>query len=118
MSDLEKPDEDKQPPRVYYEPYEVSTREANKELKRYRINPDVVRPIIWKFGLNRELNNILKMNLGNVLQTKNMELALSTAACVAMNNLIDYPDYYKRLRSMLKKADKFWAEEEKPKIRD
>ena len=92
-----------------YVPYEISTRTANKMLKKFKLNPDVVRPVLYKYGLNYELNSLLKSGLAHM---SHEEDSILRAAYVVINHLIEYPDYYKRLRSMLKKADKFWAGEE------
>ena len=90
----------------------ISTREANKLAKEYNINTDVIRPKIWKYALNVELEH--GHMLGDLTNLTNDDVHLTAKIVIA--HLMEFPDYYKRLRSMEKKADKYWSQYKKPNI--
>lgn len=90
----------------------ISTRTANKLAKEYNINTDVIRPKIWKYALNVELEHGHK--LGDLTDITHDDLHLT--ARIAIAHLMEFPDYYERLKSLEKKANRYWSQEQMPSI--
>lgn len=65
--------------------------------EKFDINFKIVNFDEWHYGLNVELehSNITRNNL-------------TITAKIAIAHLMEFPDYYKRLKSMENKAEKYW----------
>lgn len=75
----------------------VTTPEAKLLAQFFNINLNVVPLSEWKEGLNAELEH------------KNVTGGdLITTAQIVIAHLEEFPDYYKRLNKMERKAKKYW----------
>jgi len=82
---------------------------------KYKINLDVVPIDQLTFGLNVELEHgkkLKKIYKKVDITHDNIEKTLM----IVIAHLLEYPDYYKRLKKMEDNAEKFWSGKKKPKI--
>ncbi len=82
---------------------------ARKYATKYNINLKKVPLSDIKTGMKVELEHG-KM-LGNKTNVTNNSLEKTFK--IALAHLIEYPDYYKRLEKMEKKAEKYWKNKDK-----
>ena len=75
----------------------ITNRAARVMGKLFNINYNVVSFKDWKYALEVEMEHS-DITQGNILTTARIVLA----------HLLEYPDYYQRLRKMEQRADKFW----------
>lgn len=83
--------------------------------KKYKINLEVVPLDQLTFGLNVELEHgkkLKKLYKKVDITHDNVEKTLM----IAVAHLLEYPDYYKRLKKMEEKAEKYWDGKKKPSI--
>lgn len=66
----------------------------------------------WKYALNVELEHGSKC--GKLTNITNDNLI--TTAKIVIAHLLEFPDYYKRLRIMETNAEKYWMTKTKPNI--
>ncbi len=87
----------------------ITLNDAKKYAKKYKIDTKKVSIKDIKYGMTVELEhgNLLG-NTTNV--TKN---SLEKTFKIALAHLIEFPDYYKRLKKMEKKAEKYWSNKNK-----
>lgn len=84
----------------------ISKKDALSMGKRLKINFDVVDPDEWHYGMNVELEH-RDITKGDHYLTGRIALA----------HIKEYPDYYRRLKTMESNAEKYWARRVKPNIR-
>lgn len=89
----------------------ISKKQANDMAKHFGLNMDVVNADEWHYGLNVELehgsvNPITNVTKNNLLKT----------AKIALAHLIEFPDYYKRLKRMEDQAKKYWKGRQRGKL--
>lgn len=82
----------------------ITKKQALTLGKKFNINFDIVKFDQWHYGLNVELEHGKKS--GPLVNITNDNLLMT--AQIAVAHLLEFPDYYKRLKSMESKADKFW----------
>ena len=87
-------------------------KQAEKLAKHFHINLDVIGFDQWHFALNVELEHGKKF--GHNTNVTHDSLLLT--AKIAIAHLLEYPDYYKRLKKMEDSADNFWCTKKKPSI--
>lgn len=85
--------------------------DAKKVAAHFRINLEVVPLQILKYALNVELEHGLKAGAYNVTSD-----SLYKTARIAIAHLMEFPDYYVRLRKLEKQAEKYWKGKVKPNI--
>lgn len=83
----------------------ISKIQALKLGKKHKINFKTVPFKEWMNGLNVELEH---KNITHGSQ--------KTTAKIVIAHLLEYPDYYKYLKKMEDKRDKYWKNKKKPSI--
>lgn len=81
---------------------------AKKLAKDLGLNLRKVPLTQWTFGLKVELEHGTVRDLTNVTNDD-----LVVTAKIALAHLLEYPDYYVRLKKMEREAEKFWKGKEK-----
>ena len=89
----------------------VELKDAKRMMRKFNINPKVIKPREFKKAMEIELEHGSQIPLTNVTGD-NLELT----AKIALAHIIEYVDYYKRLIRMEKQAEKFWEGKIKPSI--
>jgi hypothetical protein len=90
----------------------ITKAQAKKIAKNFKINLDIIPIDELVYGLNVELEHGKKF--GAITNITNDNLALT--AKIVCAHLIEFPDYYLRLKAMETKADKYWKNKQKPDI--
>lgn len=86
--------------------------EAIKLARKYKIDLDVIPIEEWQFGLNVELEHGSRLSkLTNV--TKNNKDMTSK---IVISHILEDPQYYKHLKIMETKREKYWSTRVKPNI--
>ena len=85
---------------------------AKNLAKKYKINLDVVDFNEFHFGLNVELEHGKKISKITNIINDNIDLVCR----IVIAHLIEFPDYYKYLKKMEIKAEKYWKKHNKPNI--
>ena len=86
--------------------------EAIKLARKYKIDLDVIPIEEWQYGLNVELEHGSRMSkLTNI--TKNSKDITSK---ITICHLLESPQYYKHLKKMEEKMDKYYSKRNKPSI--
>lgn len=80
----------------------VTNRAARVMGKLFNINYKVVPYKDWKYALEVEMEH-KDITKGNILMTARIVLA----------HLLEYPDYYQRLKKMEQKADRYWKNKDR-----
>ncbi len=90
----------------------ISKSEALKLAKEFKINLDNIDKNEWYYGLNVELEHGNKLGSTTNITGNNLKVT----AKIVIAHLIEFPDYYKRLRNMESQAEKFWNHKNKGKL--
>lgn len=77
-------------------------KKVGLDLKKYPIK-------LWKFGMQIELEHGKVNSRTNVTNNN-----LLMTAKIALAHIIEFPDYYQRLKIMEQEAEKYWEKNEKP----
>lgn len=85
---------------------------ALKLAKKFNINLDIIPLDEWKFGLEVELEHGKKISKITNITNDNPDLT----AKIAIAHLIEDPRYYKFLKNMEMKREKYWEKKKKPTI--
>ena len=80
--------------------------------KKLKINFDVVNIDEWVYGLNVELEHGRKF--GMITNITNNSVLLTAKIVIA--HLLEYPDYYKRLKKLEDSAEKYWKNKKEKNI--
>lgn len=89
----------------------VSKQRIKQVATKLNVNLDIVPVELLQVAVNVELEHGRinpRTNITNNNLLKTMKIALA--------HLEEYPDYYKRLLDMEKKAEKYWKNRSKPSI--
>lgn len=89
----------------------ITLQEAKIIGDKLKINYDTIPLKEWKYSLEVELEHGKYNKRTNV--TKN---DLVKTGKISLAHLLEFPDYYKRLRKMEEKANKYWENKKKPSI--
>lgn len=90
----------------------INKTEAIKLARKYKIDLDVVPIEEWQYGLNVELEHGNKLSkLTNI--TKNNK---NLTAVIAIAHILEDPEYYRYLKKMETRREKYWSTREKPDI--
>jgi len=90
----------------------ISKSLSIKLAKKYNINLDVVDIDDWHYGLNVELEHGTK--LGKITNVTNNNIELTSR--ITLSHLIESPRYYRFLRKLEDREDKYWSTRNKPNI--
>jgi hypothetical protein len=89
------------------------TQKQAKELaKKYNINLDVIPLDEWHYGLNVELEHGSKLSKLTNITNDDKDMTLKITLC----HLLENHQYYKYLKKMEEKLDKYWSTRKKPNI--
>jgi len=89
------------------------TQKQAKELaKKYNINLDVIPLDEFQNGLNVELEHGSK--LSKLTNITNDDKDMTTK--IVISHILEFPQYYKHLKKMEEKLDKYWSTRKKPNI--
>lgn len=83
-----------------------------KLAKKYKINLDIIDIDEWHYGLNVELEHGSK--LGKLTNITNNSLDMTCKIAIA--HLIESPRYYRFLKKLEEREDKYWSNKKKPNI--
>jgi hypothetical protein len=87
----------------------ITNKQAIQLAKKVKLNLKLFPLKLWKFGLQVELEHGTINPHTNVT---NNDLILT--AKIALAHIIEYPDYYQRLKIMEQEAKEYWKNKEKP----
>ncbi len=90
----------------------ITKAQARRLAKDFDIDLEVVSFESWHFGLNVELEHGRKF--GKLTNITNNSTKLS--AKIAIAHLMEFPDYYSRLRKMEDRAEEYWSRRKTPNI--
>ncbi len=90
----------------------INKTKAKTIAKNFKINLDIIPIEEFTYGLNVELEHGKKFGAITNITNDNLNLT----AKIVCAHLIEFPDYYKRLKSMETKAEKYWENKNKPNI--
>lgn len=86
------------------------TKQQAKEMARlFNIDLNVVDLEELRYGIQVELEHGSLFPLTNVTDD---DLVATTK--IALAHLLEYPDYYKRLKKMEESAERYWSKRKKP----
>jgi len=89
----------------------VSLADAKKIGHKLGINFKAVSPEEFRYGMNIEIEHGKQNKLTNVT---NNDLLLTGK--IALAHILEYPDYYVRLKKMETDAEKYWSKRRKPSM--
>lgn len=90
----------------------VTKSVARDIAKKIKLNTDVVDIDTFQYALNVELEHGSK--LGKMTNVTKDDLTMTTKIVLA--HLLEFPDYYTRLKKLEDKAEEYWGKREKPNI--
>jgi hypothetical protein len=90
----------------------INKLNAEKLAKKYKINLEIIPFDEWKFGLEVELEHGKKISKLTNITHDNLDLT----AKIAIAHLIEDPRYYKYLKQIESKREKYWEKRNKPTI--
>lgn len=83
--------------------------------EKYNINTEIIPINILIYALNVELEHgkrYEKIYKGTNITNDDYDMTIK----IVISHLLEYPDYYKRLKSLEKQAEKYWENKIKPSI--
>ena len=89
----------------------VSLSDARKIGTKLGIDFNSVKLSDYRYGMNVEFEHGKENKLTNVTNNN-----LLVTGKIALAHLLEYPDYYNRLRQMERVAEKYWKNKKKPSI--
>jgi len=89
----------------------IDKKIALKLAKKYHLDLDVVPLKIWQYGLNVELEHGTQNKKTNITKDD-----VYVTAKIALAHLIEFPDYYQRLRKLESDAETHWSNRKKPSV--
>jgi hypothetical protein len=90
----------------------ISKLNAEKLAKKYKINLDIISIDVWKFGLEVELEHGKKISKLTNITNDNLDMTSK----IVISHLIEDPRYYRYLKQMETKREKYWEKKKKPNI--
>jgi len=92
----------------------ITKKESEKYAKKYKIDTSVISLDSFRKGMEVELEHINRV--WNKEEKKTKQQYLDIVSKIAIDHLLEYPDYYERLEKMEKEAKIEWNGKEKPCI--
>lgn len=83
-----------------------------KLAKKYKINLDIINIDEWHYGLNVELEHGSKLGKLTNITCNNLDMTCK----IALVHLKESPRYYRFLKKLEDKEDKYWENKKKPNI--
>lgn len=83
-----------------------------KLAKKYKINLDIIDIDEWHYGLNVELEHGSKLSKLTNITKDNIDITCK----IAIVHLLESPRYYRFLKKLEEKEDKYWENKKKPDI--
>ena len=96
----------------------ITQKQARELANKFNINLNIIPLSEWKYGIEVELvhgirNAPFKKMVGKTNVT-NDDLLITSM--IALAHIIEFPDYYRRLKKMETDAEKYWKNKKKPDI--
>lgn len=92
----------------------ISEKQARKLAKELKLDLRKVPIQEWIYALHVEEEHGSMFE--SMAQTNVTHDNPHLTAMIALAHLIEYPDYYKRLRKMEQQAEQYWSNKKKPMI--
>lgn len=89
----------------------ISAKKAKEIGDRLGVNFNVLPLKWWKYGIEVELEHGRITPYTNVTNND-----LMMTAKIALAHLIEFPDYYQRLKRMEEQAEDYWEKRKKPQV--
>lgn len=89
----------------------IDEKVALKLANKYRVDLNIIPLDIWQYGLNVELEHGTRNKITNITKDD-----VYVTAKIALAHLIEFPDYYQRLRKMESEAEDYWSKKNKPLV--
>ena len=89
----------------------ITSQQAKKIGEKLKINFSAIPLKEWKYALEVELEHGKHNKRTNVTSND-----LLMTAKIALAHLLEFPDYYRRLKKMEARAEKYWKKKKKPLI--
>lgn len=83
-----------------------------KLAKKYKINLDIIDIDEWHYGLNVELEHGRKLGKLTNITCDSLDMTCK----IAIAHLIESPRYYRFLKKLEDREDKYWENKKKPDI--
>lgn len=90
----------------------ISKSTSIKLAKKYNINLNVIDIDDWHYGLNVELEH--GTQFGKITNVTNDNIDITTS--IVISHFLESPRYYKFLKKLEEREDKYWANKKKPSI--
>lgn len=90
----------------------INKQTALKLAKKYNINLDIIDIEEWQYGLNVELEHGYKIGKLTNITCNNLDMTCK----IAIAHLIESPRYYRFLKKLEEREDKYWSNKKKPTI--
>lgn len=83
-----------------------------KLAKKYKINLDIIDIDEWHYGLNVELEHGRKVSKLTNITGDNIDITCK----IVIAHILEDPQYYKHLKKMEDRREKYWSTRNKPNI--
>ena len=90
---------------------QITLSEAKEVMEKLKINQKVITPTEFKKAMQVELEHGLVDKRTNVTRNN-----ITKTGKIALAHILEFPDYYIRLKKMEKESNKYWANKKKPQI--
>lgn len=90
---------------------QITLDEAKKYGQKLHINFNVIPLKEWQFAMQVELEHGAHNKRTNVTHDN-----LLKTAKISLAHILEYPDYYIRLKKMEERAEKYWDNKKKPNV--
>lgn len=90
----------------------INKQTSIKLAKKFKINLDIIDIDEWHYGLNVELEHGSKIGKLTNITNNNLDMTCK----IAISHLIESPRYYRFLRKLEEREDKYWSNKKKPNI--
>lgn len=90
----------------------INKQEAIKLAKKYNINLEIIPINEWQYGLNVELEHGSKLSKLTNITKNNKDITTK----IVISHILESPNYYKHLKKIEEKMDKYWSTRDKPNI--
>jgi len=89
----------------------ILNKQVQYFINKYNINTKIIPVSIIKYGMNVELEHGTEFPISNITND-NLEMTFK----ITLAHLLEFPDYYQRLKKMEDNAEKYWKNKKKPSI--
>lgn len=90
----------------------INKQTSIKLAKKFKINLDIIDIDEWHYGLNVELEHGSKIGKLTNITCNSLDMTCN----IAIAHLIESPRYYRFLKKLEQREDKYWENKKKPNI--